>query len=535
MVGEPTVGLGGPAPLYRYVRRLRNIGAALEDAAGLGDAGRRQGAGDGEGQRGALLQARAGSSGRLVVVTGGLGALGAGVVEMMLAEAHDVRVLIVGRRCEAAACAELQRRGWAGGASRVCYAQVALGGGADADEALLAALQAGTADGRALAAVLHLAGGYERAPLDQLCANGLRTATAAKVAGAVQLWRACRRIGARPAYIHFGSTASVFAGAGLGAYAGANAALEWVAGWQREQGEDARVLVWTSWGAGISQRDRSLSFARWVSPLTLPQGVRILKALLGRASEGETSLAQASHPDVLVGVNLREPSIGALFCDGPLRMLTDCLLHAAEQVPSPAQCEGRVVVCVRQWPRRRLPHMEDEGIDVEALQSLPLAVLRGEKETEPPRAGTEEGVAAIWADVLGQPPDTLDRGLNFFDAGGSSILWMRAVSRINKAFGLTLAPMLIFDQAVLSDLASHIDTLKAGGGGGGGGGWQPSACVELLAGEDGATGPVVVMLPGATGTALSFRNLLARFPPPPGVAVLGVRDPALAGKVSARI
>ena len=79
------------------------------------------------------------------------------------------------------------------------------------------------------------------------------------VAGAVQLWRACRRVGARPAYIHFGSTASVFAGAGLGAYAGANAALEWVAGWQRELGEDARVLVWTSWGAGIAQRDASLS------------------------------------------------------------------------------------------------------------------------------------------------------------------------------------------------------------------------------------------------------------------------------------
>ena len=286
---------------------------------------------------------------------------------------------------------------------------------------------------------------------------------------------------------------------------------------------------------GISQRDKSLSYARWVSPLTLPQGVRILKAFLARASAGETSLARASHPDVLVGVNLREPSIGALFCDGPVRMLTDCLLHSAEQVPSPAQCEGRVVVCVRQWPRRRLPPMEDEGIDVEALQSLPLAVLRGEKETEPPRAGTEEGVAAIWADVLGQPPDTLDRGLNFFDAGGSSILWMRAVSRINKAFGLTLAPMLIFDQAVLSDLASHIDTLKAAAAGGGGGGWQPSACVELLAGEDGATGPVVVMLPGATGTALSFRKLLACFPPPPGVAVLGVRDPTLTGKVSARI
>ena len=81
MGGEPTVGLGGPAPLYRYVKRLRNIGAALEeDAAGLGDAGLGQGAGGGEGQGGALLQARAGASGRLVVVTGGLGALGAGVV-----------------------------------------------------------------------------------------------------------------------------------------------------------------------------------------------------------------------------------------------------------------------------------------------------------------------------------------------------------------------------------------------------------------------------------------------------------------------
>jgi len=66
-----------------------------------------------------------------------------------------------------------------------------------------------------------------------------------QVLGAVHLHLAAQALGARPLFVHFGSVASVYAGAGLGCYAGANDFLSWFAEYQRiEGGIDARVIEW---------------------------------------------------------------------------------------------------------------------------------------------------------------------------------------------------------------------------------------------------------------------------------------------------
>ncbi len=204
-----------PPPLSRRVKRFTSVGGALEAEA---TAGRRAVA--------PLLSSGTadGAAGGGVLVSGGLGGVGEAVVRLVLAERPAARVLVVGRRSVEAAAAQLEALGWGGAGSRVQYVSLDLGGSGTQPEleAAIAAFccpPAASAAPLGLACVLHLAGSYGRAPLDGLPPAALLAATQAKVAGAVQLHEACATLGQRPAFVHFGSTATVFGGAGLGAYA----------------------------------------------------------------------------------------------------------------------------------------------------------------------------------------------------------------------------------------------------------------------------------------------------------------------------
>jgi amino acid adenylation domain-containing protein len=55
-----------------------------------------------------------------------------------------------------------------------------------------------------------------------------------------------------------------------------------------------------------------------------------------------------------------------------------------------------------------------------------------------PRDGTERYVAAIWSELIGAP--VLSRTVNFFEAGGHSLLAIQAISRIRAERGLALRP-----------------------------------------------------------------------------------------------
>ncbi|XRB25333.1 polyketide synthase PksJ [Pseudoscourfieldia marina] len=501
-----------PAALFRVVKRFVGIGHSLQEEAD-------------EEESSASAPPLLGdpASGGVVVVSGGLGAIGLEVVQLLIEEMTGIRVLVLGRRPTSAVSALLAKRGWDGPSARVTYAQVDLGGGDAAYASLLELLRSATRDS-SIVGVLHLAGTYARAPLHSLAGDALSQETAAKVRGAVHLHRACASLGARtmPVFVHFGSTATVFGGAGLGAYSGSNAFLEWFAAWQRAAGVRARTLVWTAWGTGISSRDKSLGFARWVSSMPARVGIGILRSLLSR-SLGETS----AYPDIIIGVNEREESLGALFANGPVSALMPCLFHAPDEVPTAAQCAEALPLCVPEWPL-----LADGTIDVEALVTRPISQLLGAAEVAAPQGGTETAIAAIYADALGQSVETIGRNANFFDAGGTSMVWMRAVSMVNEKFSLKLAAMEIFEYAMLSDLAAHIDHLKASGGGVG---WQPSACLEDYSSVDGPAERFVFLLPCDTGTPLCFRAMLAHRLPPAGTVVVGARDPALAGNAEARM
>jgi non-ribosomal peptide synthetase component F len=93
--------------------------------------------------------------------------------------------------------------------------------------------------------------------------------------------------------------------------------------------------------------------------------------------------------------------------------------------------------------RQRLPAPGAIGLDADETPFLA------------PRTRTEETVAGIWAQVLGQ--ERVGIHDNFFDLGGHSLSVTRVVSRLRDAFQIDLPLSKLFELPTLSELSKHID------------------------------------------------------------------------------
>ena len=80
---------------------------------------------------------------------------------------------------------------------------------------------------------------------------------------------------------------------------------------------------------------------------------------------------------------------------------------------------------------------------------------------EAPRTPVEEGLAAIWAEVL-----RLERvGIHdhFFEMGGHSLLATRVASRVRDAFGIDLPVRALFDDPTVAAMAVRVEALREAG------------------------------------------------------------------------
>jgi amino acid adenylation domain-containing protein/non-ribosomal peptide synthase protein (TIGR01720 family) len=106
-----------------------------------------------------------------------------------------------------------------------------------------------------------------------------------------------------------------------------------------------------------------------------------------------------------------------------------------------------------------LPQTPNGKLDRKALPEPDLAAGVAAAAYEAPRTPTEEVLAAIVAEVLGQA--RVGRQDDFFALGGHSLLASQLLFRLQKAFQLDLSLLNIFQAPKLADLAAHIARLKA--------------------------------------------------------------------------
>ncbi|MFH8609682.1 non-ribosomal peptide synthase/polyketide synthase [Streptomyces sp. NPDC018029] len=186
-----------------------------------------------------------------------------------------------------------------------------------------------------------------------------------------------------------------------------------------------------------------------------------LLEFLGRADEqvkirgfriepGEVEAALLDHPDVA------DAAVAARENAGRLMLVGYVVPATADRVPSPDDLRLALrrtlpdhMVPAAFVPLARIPRTTSGKTDRRALPAPPAQPDSGTPYVAP-RAGTEERLAAIWAEVLGV--ERVGARDNFFTLGGDSILSIQIVSRARQA-GLALATKDVFRHQTVAELA----------------------------------------------------------------------------------
>lgn len=355
-----------------------------------------------------------------VVLTGGLGDLGLDVLRLLATRA--ARILVVGRRPWDAAFEAL------GAASdldvsRVTYVSIDL-----ASSGAAGAIAGAVRDWRASGAVtvVHLAGAPPtKTPVVDLDHEAIATALGAKVRGAEQLHGALvDDLGLRPSFVYFGSAVVRAPGAGLGAYAAANAALEAFAEWQRSRGLESRVVAWSTWG------EVAIGMRRELVPLPRPTALNVARTLIFNAGRFST---------VYVGldVDAHDSEYEVLFYASDSHIGT---------VP-----ESCAPVWIPRWPLAG-----QNEVDLDVLRSAPFDSLR--TQHGPVASTATDVVLDVLREAVGRPVRASD---SIAALGLDSIKAVSIVRGVRERLGRDLAPTALYDAVTVSDLAASLGDASA--------------------------------------------------------------------------
>ncbi|MEU8971090.1 AMP-binding protein [Streptomyces monashensis] len=181
------------------------------------------------------------------------------------------------------------------------------------------------------------------------------------------------------------------------------------------------------------------------------QGVRIQPAEVGDVLGQHPSVASAAvvtrHGDDGSG---GEPKLVAYVVPAAGAVVDPRLLRQAVAGRLSAAAVPAHVV-----PLDALPLTPFGRLDRQALPAAQEPAATAQEETGPPRGGTEEAIAAYWAEMLGVP--TPDRTADFFALGGHSLLMARVLARVRRDFGAPLELRDLFEAPTVAALAALID------------------------------------------------------------------------------
>jgi amino acid adenylation domain-containing protein len=223
---------------------------------------------------------------------------------------------------------------------------------------------------------------------------------------------------------------------------------------------------------------------------------RQLKIRGSRIEPGEIEHALRQHPDVRnARVVLHEPPHGAPAL-------------AAYVIPSREAPIGldSVKACVsKQLPEYMVPAIyvflpefplaPSGKIDLRALPAPSGDARTEDPSFVPPRTTIERRMHDIWRRLLRVERVGIRDG--FFDVGGHSLLALRLIARIEKAFGVSLSLAVLFDHPTIEALSQAVEARNPR--------WSRSTVVCLQKGDD---GPPFFCIPPAASSVNHFAQLV---------------------------
>ncbi|WP_445037383.1 type I polyketide synthase, partial [Streptomyces hayashii] len=256
-----------------------------------------------------------------VLVTGGLGALGAGVARWLAANGAEGLVLLGRRGVDTPGAAEL--------VAELDGVPVTVAACDVTDGVALADVIASIPAERPLTAVIHTAGVLDDGVLDALTPERLADVLAAKAVGAWQLHELTRDLDLS-AFVLFSSLSGSVGGAGQANYAAANAYLDALAHHRHGLGLPATSLAWGPWaGAGMAA-DGDTAEARLrrsgLTPLTPETAVEALRLAVSGGNP-TTVVADVDWARFAPGLALARPAPLLTGIPAAVRALDDVHDH----------------------------------------------------------------------------------------------------------------------------------------------------------------------------------------------------------------
>ncbi|MFJ9854801.1 SDR family NAD(P)-dependent oxidoreductase, partial [Streptomyces sp. NPDC101150] len=360
-----------------------------------------------------------------VLVTGAGGTLG-GLVARHLVTAHGARhLLLAGRRGpDAPGMTDLA------GELTALGAHVTVAACDIADRAALALLLASVPAGHPLTAVVHAAGVIDDGTLETLTPERVDTVLRPKADAAWNLHEQTRDAGL-DAFVLFSSAAGTLGSGGQANYAAANAFLDGLAAFRRDQGLPAVSLAWGLW-AETSEMTGNLGQAGYdrlarsgIAPMPTQDGLALFDAALAGT----------------------EPAVLAARLD-----LTAQSVRAGDGTSS-----GLLQELAGGVSRRRAAEKGPAllGPDQLAEQLAGMA----EKERRDALLDVVRRQAAL---VLAHPsPETLETRRGLLEIGFDSLTAVELRNRLSKITGLRLPSTVLFDHPTVSALADHLGSRLA--------------------------------------------------------------------------
>ncbi|MEU1889536.1 type I polyketide synthase, partial [Micromonospora rifamycinica] len=347
----------------------------------------------------------------LVLVTGGLGGVGANVARWLAGQGAPHLVLTGRRGAATPGAAELAAELTALGATVTVVACDV----ADRDQ--VARMLDDLDPDVALTAVFHAAGVGDTGSLTETDPTTLGHLLAAKVDGARHLDELTRD---RPltAFVLFSSGAGIWGGSNQGGYAAANAYLDAFASWRRGHGRTATAIAWGTWdGPGMADGAARDQLNDWgLRTMPVERATAALGAVLG-ADRTTTTVADVDW----------ERFVGT-FAVARRTSLFDGIAEGGTSAPGQPDTEATRTAG------------ELRGLDPAQRREALLDLVLGHTAT-----------------VLGhESADRLDVRRAFKEQGFDSLTAVELRNRLCRATGLALPTTVVFDHPTPAGMADHL-------------------------------------------------------------------------------